>query len=99
MRQRNPAQVGLDHAHPRVTAKAPPQPGRQARVVLHGDHARSGGSQPGGNRAAARAEVEDQPSLARTRRADELGDQLAVTQEVGADQVRRQRPPPGHGGP
>jgi hypothetical protein len=66
--------------------------------VLDGDHPGSGGGQPGRDRARARPEVEDQPTLTRPAGPDQLSNQRAVTQEVSTGRVRRQ-PPPYHGRP
>jgi len=89
--QRNPPQVGLDHADEWFGAESPAQPACQRGIKLDGDDPRSGPRQWRRERAEPSAEVKDEIAVADAAGADKLADQWPVNEEVRAGWVRRGR--------
>jgi hypothetical protein len=92
-RQRDCPHVGFDNPDVRLAAKPAPQPRSELRIPFNRDHTSAGGSQPSGNRAAPRAEVQNQSPGTGAAGSSQLADQPTVTQKVSTGRIRRQRPP------
>lgn len=102
-RQRNLAQIRLHDADQRLALESAPEPLGQPWIELNRYNPRPGPGKRPGEGAVSRAQIEDKVPGARSAGPDELVDEPAVSQEVGAGRIlrppRSPEPLPGHGRP
>jgi hypothetical protein len=75
-----------------AVAEAAAEVTREPRVAFHRQYAGARAGQWAGDRAWARAEVDDQVAVAEVGRADQLSDDSAVGQQVHAGRGRGETP-------